>query len=243
MNFKVLTIFPEMFNGFINESIIGRAIDNNIINIDLINIRDFSNNKHNKVDDAPYGGGPGMVMTPQPMIDCINENKETDTKIIFLSPKGKKLNQGKIKELSKNENLMLICGRYEGLDQRIIDNYVDEEISIGDYVLTGGEIPAMVLMDSVSRLIPGVLGDSDSYMEDSHFNGLLDHPQYTRPRVYKDLEVPKVLLSGDHKKIRKWRLKKSIEYTYKKRPDLIKKILDKPNHPLKEKILKVLKKI
>ncbi|MGM0380194.1 MAG: tRNA (guanosine(37)-N1)-methyltransferase TrmD, partial [Bacillota bacterium] len=239
MNFKVLTIFPEMFNGFINESIIGRAIDKNIIDIDLINIRDFSKDKHNKVDDSPYGGGPGMVMTPQPIIDCINKNKGKDTKIIFLSPKGTKLNQDKIKELSNVNDLMLICGRYEGLDQRIIDNYVDEEISIGDYVLTGGELPAMVLMDSVSRLIPGVLGDADSFIKDSHFNGLLDHPQYTRPRVYKDLEVPKVLLSGDHEKIRKWRLKKSIEYTYDKRPDLIKKILNKSNHPLKKEILKV----
>lgn len=242
MNFKVLTIFPEMFNGFINESIIGRAIDKNIINIELINIRNYSKDKHNKVDDSPYGGGPGMVMTPQPIVDCITENKKKDTKIIFLSPKGKKMNQGKIKDLSNNTDLMLICGRYEGLDQRIIDNYVDEEISIGDYVLTGGELPAMVLMDSVSRLIPGVLGDENSFMEDSHFNGLLDHPQYTRPRTYKGLKVPKVLLSGNHKKIRKWRLEKSIKYTYEKRPDLIKKILDDSNHPLKEDIVKVLKK-
>ena len=220
MIFNVLTLFPEMFEGFIQTSIIGRSLENKIVNVKLLNIRDFSEDKHRSVDDAPYGGGPGMVMTPQPIRDAIQSINEASHKI-FLSPKGQPLDQKKVIDLSNKDNITLICGHYEGIDQRIIDTYVDEEISIGDYVLTGGELGAMVVIDSVTRLLPGVLGDEDSYKEDSHYNGLLDHPHYTRPQVFDGLEVPPVLLSGHHEKIEKWRLEQSIINTYEKRPDLI----------------------
>jgi len=220
MIFNVLTLFPEMFEGFIQTSIIGRSLENKLVKVKLLNIRDFSEDKHRSVDDAPYGGGPGMVMTPQPIRDAIQAINEA-SHIIFLSPKGQPLDQKKVIDLSKKDNITLICGHYEGIDQRIIDTYVDEEISIGDYVLTGGELGAMVVIDSVTRLLPGVLGDEDSYKEDSHYNGLLDHPHYTRPQVFDGLEVPPVLLSGHHEKIEKWRLEQSIINTYEKRSDLI----------------------
>jgi len=225
MIFNVLTLFPEMFEGFLKASIIGRSIENNLLDVKLTNIRDYSNDKHKSVDDAPYGGGPGMVMTPQPLRDAI-QSISAASHIIFLTPKGKPLDQKKVIDLSDQENITLICGHYEGIDQRIIDTYVDEEISIGDYVLTGGELGAMVVIDSVTRLLPGVLGDEDSYKEDSHFNGLLDHPHYTRPQSFDGLEVPSILLSGHHKKIEHWRLEQSILNTYKKRPDLIEKKLN-----------------
>jgi tRNA (guanine37-N1)-methyltransferase len=205
MIFNVLTLFPEMFEGFLKASIIGRSIENNLLDVNLINIRDFSEDKHKSVDDAPYGGGPGMVMTPQPLRDAI-QSVNKDSHIVFLTPKGQPLDQKKVIDLSIRENITLICGHYEGIDQRIIDTYVDEEISIGDYVLTGGELGAMVVVDSVTRLLPGVLGDEDSYKEDSHYNGLLDHPHYTRPQNFDGIEVPKVLLSGHHEKIEQWRL-------------------------------------
>lgn len=225
MIFNVLTLFPEMFEGFLKASIIGRSIENNLLDVKLMNIRDFSDDKHKSVDDAPYGGGPGMVMTPQPLRDAI-QSISAESHIIFLTPKGKPLDQKKVIDLSDQENITLICGHYEGIDQRIIDTYVDEEISIGDYVLTGGELGAMVVIDSVTRLLPGVLGDEDSYKEDSHFNGLLDHPHYTRPQSFDGLDVPSILLSGHHKKIEHWRLEQSILNTYKKRPDLIEKKLN-----------------
>ncbi len=222
MIFNVLTLFPEIFEGFLQTSIIGRSIENKQVNVKLLNIREFSKDKHKSVDDAPYGGGPGMVMTPQPLRDAIQSINEA-SHIIFLSPKGQPLDQKKVIDLSNKDNITLICGHYEGIDQRIIDTYVDEEISIGDYVLTGGELGAMVVIDSVTRLLPGVLGDEDSYKEDSHYNGLLDHPHYTRPQAFDGLEVPPVLLSGHHGKIEKWRMEQSIINTYEKRPDLIEK--------------------
>lgn len=225
MIFNILTLFPEMFEGFLKASIIGRSIENNLLDVNLINIRDFSEDKHKSVDDAPYGGGPGMVMTPQPLRDAI-QSVDQNSHIVFLTPKGQPLDQKKVIDLSNQENITLICGHYEGIDQRIIDTYVDEEISIGDYVLTGGELGAMVVVDSVTRLLPGVLGDEDSYKEDSHYNGLLDHPHYTRPQSFDGKEVPKVLLSGHHEKIEQWRLEQSIINTYKKRSDLIDKKLD-----------------
>ena len=225
MIFNVLTLFPEMFEGFLKSSIIGRSIENNLLNVNLINIRDFSKNKHKSVDDAPYGGGPGMVMTPQPLRDAI-QSLDKASHIVFLTPKGKPLDQKKVIDLSGEEDITLICGHYEGIDQRIIDTYVDEEISIGDYVLTGGELGAMVVVDSVTRLLPGVLGDEDSYKEDSHYNGLLDHPHYTRPQNFDGMTVPKILLSGHHEKIEQWRLEQSILNTYKKRSDLIEKKLE-----------------
>ena len=221
MQFDVLTLFPEMFS-ILDESIIGRAKKNKQIDINLVNIRDFSKNKHNKVDDTPYGGGAGMVMMPDVVYRAYDslENKE-NAKVIYMSPQGKKLNQEKVKELSKENHLIILCGHYEGIDQRVLDKIVDEEISIGDYVLTGGEIPAMVLIDSVSRYVEGVLS-KESIEEESFSNNLLEYPQYTRPEVFEGMKVPEVLLSGHHENIEKWRKEKSLEMTKKKRPDILK---------------------
>lgn len=220
MKFEVLTLFPEMFEP-INTSIIGRAIEKNLIEINLINIRDFSKDKHKKVDDTPYGGGAGMVLKPDVVYDAyVSIPKEKSAKVIYLSPQGKTLNQAKVEELAKEEHLILLCGHYEGIDQRVIDTIVDEEISIGDYVLTGGELPAMVLMDSVSRYVEGVLA-KESVGEESFSEGLLEYPQYTRPEVFMEKKVPEVLLSGHHANIRKWRKEKSLFNTYQKRPELL----------------------
>lgn len=224
MKIDILTLFPEFFSSLCNWSIIGRAIDNGIIQINFTNIRDFSKNKHRKVDDYPYGGGPGMVMTPEPIYGAINKVKKDNSKIIYLSPQGKKLNQDIVNSLSKEEHLVLLCGHYEGIDNRVIDNYIDEEISIGDYVLTGGEIPAMVLIDSVIRLLPGALNSEESYSNESHYHGLLEYPQYTRPKEFNDLIVPDILLSGNHEKIRQWRHYQSLKATLLKRPDLIEEL-------------------
>ena len=222
MRFTILTLFPEMFDT-IKQSIIGRAVEKNLIEINLINIRDFSENKHKKVDDTPYGGGAGMVMMPDVVYRAyLSINDREKSKVIYLSPKGKTLNQKKVEKLSKEEHLILLCGHYEGIDQRVIDEIVDEEISIGDYVLTGGEIPAMVLVDSVSRYIDGVLKD-ESVKEESFSNGLLEYPQYTRPEVFLDKKVPEVLLSGHHENIKKWREEQSLKITKINRPDLLKK--------------------
>ena len=220
MKFDILTLFPEMFEN-LKQSIIGRAIEKNIININLINIRDFSKDKHKKVDDTPYGGGAGMVMKPDVVYSAYNSIKDKNAKVIYMSPQGKTLNQKKVEELSKEEHLVILCGHYEGIDQRVLDKIVDEEISIGDYVLTGGELPAMVLIDSVSRYVEGVLKE-DSIKEESFSNGLLEYPQYTRPEVFEGEKVPEILLSGHHKNINKWRKEKSLEITKKKRPELIK---------------------
>ena len=220
MRFDVLTLFPEMFDS-LEKSIIGRARKNGIIDINLINIRDFSQNKHKKVDDTPYGGGNGMVMMPDVVYRAYESIKKEKSKVIYLSPQGKKLDQKKVEELAKEEQLILLCGHYEGIDQRVLDEIVDEEISIGDYVLTGGELPAMVLIDSVSRYVEGVL-QQGSTAEESFSMGLLEYPQYTRPEIFKGNKVPEVLLSGNHQKIEEWRKQKSIEITRKKRPDLLK---------------------
>ena len=220
MRFDILTLFPEMFEPM-KQSIIGRATEKNIIDINLVNIRDFSKDKHKKVDDTPYGGGAGMLIQPDVVYDCYKSVKSNNAKVIYLSPQGKTLSQAKVEELAKEEHLILLCGHYEGIDQRVIDKIVDEEISIGDYVLTGGEIPAMVLIDSVSRYIEGVL-NQDSIKEESFSNGLLEYPQYTRPEVFEGEKVPEVLLSGNHQNINKWRKEKSLEITKNKRPDLLK---------------------
>ena len=203
MIFSILTLFPEMFEG-IKQSIIGKAIEKELIEINLINIRDFSKDKHKKVDDTPYGGGAGMVMRPDVVYDAYESIKSNNAKVIYLSPKGKTLNQEKVKELAKQNHIILLCGHYEGIDQRVLDEIVDEEISIGDYVLTGGEIPAMVLIDSVSRYVEGVI-TSESVEEESFSNGLLEYPQYTRPEIFLDKKVPEILLSGHHENIKKWR--------------------------------------
>ena len=222
MKFSVLTLFPEMFD-CLKQSIIGRAEEKNLININIINMRDFSKDKHKKVDDTPYGGGAGMVIKPDIVYDSFKSINDNKAKVIFLSPQGKKLNQKEVERLSKEEHLILLCGHYEGIDQRVLDEIVNEEISIGDYVLTGGELPAMVLIDSVSRYIKGVL-DEESIKEESFSNNLLEYPQYTRPEVFLERKVPEVLISGHHENIRKWRRKESLKNTYKKRPELLKSI-------------------
>lgn len=220
MKFDVLTLFPEMFDN-LKQSIIGRAQEKELIEINTTNIRDFSENKHKKVDDTPYGGGAGMVMIPDVVYRAYQSVKSENAKVIYMSPQGKKLDQKKVEDLSKESHLIILCGHYEGIDQRVIDKIVDEEISIGDYVLTGGEIPAMVLIDSVSRYVKGVLKE-DSIKEESFSNGLLEYPQYTRPEVFEGEKVPEVLLSGNHQNIDKWRKEKSLEITKLKRPDLLK---------------------
>lgn len=222
MKIDVLTIFPEFVSCISNWSIIGRAIEEGILDIEFINIRDYSKNKHKKVDDYPYGGGPGMVMTPEPIVDAIESVKNINSRVIYLSPQGKNLNQIMVNRLSKEEHLILLCGHYEGIDNRVIENYIHEEISIGDYVLTGGEIPAMVIIDAVSRLLPGVLSSEESYSEESHYNGLLEYPQYTRPYDFRGFNVPDILLSGNHEEIKKWRYYESLKTTYLKRPDILK---------------------
>lgn len=220
MKFDVLTLFPEMFDN-LKQSIIGRAQEKELIEINTTNIRDFSENKHKKVDDTPYGGGAGMVMMPDVVYRAYQSVKSENAKVIYMSPQGKKLDQKKVEDLSKESHLIILCGHYEGIDQRVINKIVDEEISIGDYVLTGGEIPAMVLIDSVSRYVKGVLKE-DSIKEESFSKGLLEYPQYTRPEVFEGEKVPEVLLSGNHQNIDKWRKEKSLEITKMKRPDLLK---------------------
>lgn len=221
MKFDVLTLFPEMFEP-LRTSVIGRAVEKDLIDINVINIRDFSQDKHKKVDDTPYGGGAGMVMKPDVVYRAYQSIKADNAKVIYLSPQGKTLNQQMVENLSKESHLILLCGHYEGIDQRVLDKIVDEEVSIGDYVLTGGEIPAMVLIDSVSRYVEGVL-KLDSIQEESFSNGLLEYPQYTRPEIFEGEPVPEVLLSGHHENIDKWRKEKSVEITKKKRPDLLEK--------------------
>ena len=219
MKFDVLTLFPEMFSS-LEESIIGKAREKGLIEINLINIRDFSKDKHKKVDDTPYGGGAGMVMMPDVVYDAYSSIQDKNAKVIYMSPQGKVLNQEKVQELSKEETLILLCGHYEGIDQRVLDEIVDEEISIGDYVLTGGELPAMVLIDAVSRYVKGVLNE-ESTQEESFSNNRLEYPQYTRPEVFRGKRVPEVLLSGHHGNIKKWRDEQSLEITKIKRPDLL----------------------
>ncbi len=221
MKFSVLTLFPDMFSP-LKQSIIGKAIEDKKIELNLINIRDFSKDKHKKVDDTPYGGGAGMVMKADVVYDAYEHIKDESAKVIFLSPQGKTLNQNKVKELATEEHIILLCGHYEGIDQRVIDEIVDEEISIGDYVLTGGELPAMVLIDSVSRYVEGVLS-KDSIKEESFTNNLLEYPQYTRPEIFHGIKVPEVLLSGHHENIKKWREEQSLKNTLQKRPNLLKR--------------------
>ena len=220
MKFDVLTLFPEMFEP-LKMSIIGKAIEKKLIDINLVNIRDFSKDKHKKVDDTPYGGGAGMVIRPDVVYDAYKSVKSENAKVIYMSPQGNKLDQKKVEELSKEQHLIILCGHYEGLDQRVLDKIVDEEISIGDYVVTGGELPAMILIDSVSRYTEGVIS-SESRKEESFSNRILEYPQYTRPEIFEGVKVPEILVSGHHANIEKWRKQKSIENTSKKRPDILK---------------------
>ena len=223
MKFDILTLFPEMFEP-IKQSVIGKAVEKELIEINLINIRDFSKDKRKKVDDTVYGGGAGMLIRPDVVYDAFQSiEKENDAKVIYLSPKGKLLSQEKVEELSKEKHLILLCGHYEGIDQRVIDEINPEEISIGDYVLSGGEIPAMVLVDSVSRYVSGVI-TNESTSEESFSEGLLEYPQYTRPEEFLGKKVPEVLKSGHHENIRIWRRKESLKETFLKRPELLEKI-------------------
>ncbi len=218
-----MTLFPEMFETVLGESIIGRASERHLVDLRFHNIRDYSENKHRKVDDYPYGGGLGMLMQCQPIFsaaEAATADLSTKPHTILMSPRGRTFDQAKAKELSAYESLMIICGHYEGIDERVTEALVDEEISIGDFVLTGGEIAAMAVVDATCRLIPGVLKDGDSYLVESFSEGLLEFPQYTRPAVFKDMEVPEVLLSGHHKNIEKWRRYQSLKKTFEKRPEL-----------------------
>ncbi len=221
ITFNVLTIFPDIYAP-VESGILGRAADKGIIRINKINIRDFAKNKHKNTDDYPYGGGEGMLMTPQPVIDAW-KSIENPGKTIFLSPKGKVLDQAKCIELANERNLTLLCGRYEGVDERIIETIIDEEISIGDYVISGGETASMILIDATARMLPGVLGNSEGPGNESHFEGLLEAKQYTRPEIYEGKAVPKVLLSGNHADIRDYKHRQSLSTTYVKRPDMLKK--------------------
>lgn len=226
MRIDILTLFPEMCEAVLGESIIGRARSNGFIEIECHNIRDYTADKHNRVDDAPYGGGTGMIMQAQPIYDCFKavcNSLGKRPRLIYMSPKGKILTQEKVKELSCLDNIALLCGHYEGVDERVIEEIADEEISIGDYVLTGGELPALVLADAVSRMLPGVLANEDAFTFESHFSGLLEYPQYTRPAEWHGKAVPEVLISGHHANIGKWQHEKSLEVTLLKRPDLLKK--------------------
>lgn len=236
MKFEIITLFPELIDLYAKNGIIGRAVENKLFQIDYVNLRDYSQDKHKKVDDYPYGGGPGMLLKPEPMFSALDAIKKHNSYIIYLSPKGSLFNQNKAKELAGKEHIVLIPGHYEGIDQRIIDKCVDEEISVGDYVLTSGELPALMIIDAVGRLLPGVLGSDESSIEESHSSNLLEYPQYTRPESYMGLEVPDILLSGHHKNIEEWRLFKAIEITLERRPDMIKdkSIIEKYNK-LKEK--------
>jgi len=229
MLFDILTLFPAMFEGAFTDSIIKRAVDKGLVEIGIHNIRDHSDDdRHQTVDDYPYGGDAGMLMKPEPLAAAIRAAKERlngkNPTVAYLTPTGRLLNQNTVRELAEKESLILLCGRYKGIDQRVIDNYVDMEISIGDYVLSGGEIPAMALVDAVTRLIPGVLGNLDSAETDSFHTGLLSHPHYTRPEIFEGIKVPDVLISGHHANIKKWQHERSLEITKERRPDLLDKM-------------------
>ncbi|MEH8174897.1 tRNA (guanosine(37)-N1)-methyltransferase TrmD [Aeromonas veronii] len=220
----VISLFPEMFRAITEHGVTGRAVKSGLLQIECWNPREFTHDKHRTVDDRPYGGGPGMLMMVQPLRDAIHAAKQAagdGSKVIYLSPQGRKLTQAGVTELATNQKLILVAGRYEGIDERVIQTEVDEEWSIGDYVLSGGELPAMTLIDAVSRLVPGVLGDQASAEQDSFTDGLLDHPHYTRPEVLDGLAVPEALTSGNHEVIRRWRLKQSLGRTWQRRPELI----------------------
>ena len=238
MRIDIMTLFPQMCETVMSESIIGRARKAGKVEIVCTNIRDFSGNKHNKVDDMPYGGGMGMIMAADPIYNCyksLYSDGESKPHLIYMSPKGKTLTQKRVVELSKLDRIVILCGHYEGIDERVIEEIVDEEISIGDYVLTGGEIPALALADAVCRMLPGVLSDDVCFEEESHFDGLLEHPQYTRPYSWHEKTVPDVLLSGNHAEVAKWKRKQSLLVTKQRRPEMFRKIkLDKNDKKILE---------
>lgn len=224
IRFDVLTLFPDMFRAVLGDSIINRAAEKGLLELNFIDIRDFTKNKHRKVDDYPYSGGGGMLMTPQPVYDAymsIREGLPYKPYTIYMSPQGKVFNQQAAVDLSKFQHIVILCGHYEGIDQRVLDMIVDAEISIGDFVLTGGEIPAMAVIDAVSRMIPGVLANENSYSDESHFSGLLEYPQYTRPEEFMGVKIPDVLISGHHANINRWKRQEALRNTYLKRPDML----------------------
>ena len=224
MRIDIITLFPEMFAPVLGDSIIGRARQSGAVEIHTHQLRDYAFDKHRRVDDTPYGGGMGMLMKAEPIALCfeaICEETGVRPHFIYMSPQGKTLNQGRLKELAEYKNICVLCGHYEGVDQRLLDTFIDEEISIGDFVLTGGEIPAMAFTDALCRMVPGVLTNNECFTEESHFNGLLEYPQYTKPAEWRGIEVPEVLLSGHHANIEKWRREKAVEVTRIKRPDLL----------------------
>lgn len=226
MRIDILTLFPEMCEAVLCESVIGRARERGCVEINCRNIRDYTLDKHNRVDDAPYGGGTGMIIQAQPVYDCfmsLCEDTGARVHLIYMSPQGKTLTQQRAKELSQMDNIALLCGHYEGIDERVIEEIVDEEISIGDYVITGGELPALILADCIARMLPGVLANEDAFTRESHYSGLLEHPQYTRPYEWHGKTVPEVLLSGHHANIEKWQTAQSLERTKRRRPDLLDK--------------------
>ncbi|MCM3732191.1 tRNA (guanosine(37)-N1)-methyltransferase TrmD [Fictibacillus nanhaiensis] len=227
MKIDVLSLFPDMFSGVFGQSILKKAQEKSAVQFHVLDFREFATNKHRNVDDYPYGGGAGMVLTPQPLFDAVETlTKETseEPRIILLCPQGERFSQRKAEELAKEKHLIFLCGHYEGYDERIRKHLVTDEISIGDYVLTGGELGAMVVIDAVTRLLPGVLGKEESHLQDSFSTGLLEHPQYTRPADFRGMKVPDVLMSGNHKNIEEWRKKESLKRTYERRPDLLEKI-------------------
>ena len=236
MRIDILTLFPEMCDAVLSESIVGRARRAGLVDIRTRQIRDYTEDKHGRVDDAPYGGGMGMIMQPQPIYDCFQslcEETGSLPKLIYLSPQGRVLTQEIVKELAKEPHLALLCGHYEGVDERLLEEIVDEELSIGDYVLTGGELPALVLADALARMQPGVLSDDACFTDESHFSGLLEYPQYTRPPEWKGREVPEVLLSGHHANIDAWRKEQSLRRTEEKRPDLYEAYLNERKDEVK----------
>lgn len=241
MKINVLTLFPEMFSA-VTGSILGRAADRGILEFNFVNIRDFSRDKHKKADDYTFGGGPGLVMLADPIFGALEHIGAGGKKVLYMSPRGRVLDQAKIEALSREEELTILCGHYEGVDQRVLDYWNMEEISIGDYVLTGGELAAMVLIDSVARLIPGVLAGEASATEESIYSGLLEHPQYTKPREYRGMEVPEVLLSGNHKLIHLWRFEEALRLTKEVRPDLFEEFV-KNHRDLTKDEQKVLEKV
>lgn len=234
MIINVLTLFPDMFTPVTEQSIIGKANENQILDIKLTNIRDYTLDRHKRTDDTPFGGGAGMVMSAEPVFRSLDAISAKGKRIIYMSPKGKLLDQGLIEDLSHEKELVLLCGHYEGIDQRIIDYWDIEEISVGDFILTGGELPAMILIDAVARFIPAVLGSSDSHKEESIYSGLLEYPHYTKPREFMGMPVPEVLVSGNHKLIHLWRFNQAIELTYQRRPDLLNDFIEKNKNLTKE---------
>lgn len=242
MNIDIVTLFPEIVQGFFESSIMRRAVKSGKVSYNMIDFRNFATDKHHTCDDSPYGGGAGMVLKPQPLCDALNSIDAKEKRVIFASPSGKRLTQSLSEELSKEENLVFICGHYEGIDQRVIDLYVDDEISIGDYVISSGEVSSLVIIDSVYRLIDGVIS-SESLEDESFSDGLLEYPQYTRPEIYENMSVPPVLLNGNHKEINKWRLKKRLEKTKLNRPDLLEdKSLDLESQKTLQEIINTAKR-